>query len=118
MFLSIPLGDLTVFALLVTGGIAMRKRGATHKRLMLLAAIALLPPAIARLPQIAAAGPLAFFGLTDLFVVATLLYDRLVRGRVHPASWSGAAVLILSQPASLIIASTGAWMAFATWLTS
>ena len=48
-FLAVPIGTLLVFAILVGAGLAQRRRSETHKRLMLLATIAILTPAIARL---------------------------------------------------------------------
>src|SRR6266511_4836388 len=49
-FLTIPLGDMLVFAILVGAAFYFRRRVDAHKRLMLLATIALLPAAVARLP--------------------------------------------------------------------
>ena len=116
-FLIIPLGDLLVFGVLVGAAIYFRRQGQTHKRLMLLATLALQTPAIARLPGIAAAGPPAFWGLTDLFIVACFVYDRVTTGRIHPAfKWGGLFVLAM-QPLRLIVGGTGPWLAFAQWLT-
>jgi hypothetical protein len=50
IFLTIPLGDMLVFAILVGAGFYLRRRVDAHKRLMLLATISILPAAIARLP--------------------------------------------------------------------
>ena len=47
VFLSVPIGTLVVFAILVGSGLYNRRRSETHKRLMLLATIALLTPAFA-----------------------------------------------------------------------
>lgn len=116
-FLAIPLGDLVLFASLVGVGLALRRQSPIHKRLMLMATIGLLPPAIARLPHVGAAGPLAFFGLTDLFVVACLVYDRVTRGRVHPAFLWGGLAVVVSQPLRLAISATPYWLRFAEWLT-
>jgi hypothetical protein len=63
------------------------------------------------------AGPLAFFGLTDLFIVVCLVYDLAVRGRIHPAFIWGGLLIVLSQPLRLLLAGTDGWLAFATWLT-
>ena len=116
-FVIIPLGDLLVFAVLVGAALYLRRQSQTHKRLMLLATLALLTPAIARLPGIAAAGPPAFWGLTDLFIVACFVYDRVTTGRIHPAfKWGGLFVLVM-QPVRLIVGGTGPWLAFAQWLT-
>ena len=64
-----------------------------------------------------AGGPLAFFALTDLFVLVTLAYDKVTRGRVHPALWWAGGLLLASQVGRLAISGTAAWLAFATWLT-
>jgi hypothetical protein len=42
VFLAIPLGDMVVFATLVTLGVCYRKRGDFHKRYMLMASLAIL----------------------------------------------------------------------------
>ncbi len=45
VFLVLPVGEMVVFATLFTAAIVLRKRSAYHKRLMLLASIAMLTPA-------------------------------------------------------------------------
>ena len=119
IFLTIPLGDMLVFALLVGAGFYFRRQAAMHKRLMLLAMISILPAAVARLPFdfIQQFGPLAFFGLSDLFIVPCLLYDLFTRGRFHRATVLGGLLIVISHPLRLLIGSTQAWLAFATWLT-
>ncbi len=119
VFLTIPLGDMLVFASLVAAGFYFRRRGDVHKRLMLLATIAILPAATARLPFafIQQVGPLAFFGLADLFIVACLLYDLTARGRLHRATVWGGLLIVVSHPLRLVIGNTQAWLWFATWLT-
>lgn len=118
-FLTIPLSDMLVFALIVGAGFYFRRRADVHKRLMLLATIAILPAAVARLPFafIQQFGPLAFFGITDLFIVPLLLYDFATRGRPHRATVLGGSLIFLSHPLRLLIGSTHAWLVFATWLT-
>jgi hypothetical protein len=118
-FLTIPLGDILVFASLVVAGLYFRRRGDVHKRLMLLATISILPAAVARLPFafIQEVGPLAFFGLADLFIVVCLVFDLLARGRAHRATVWGGLVIIVSHPLRLMIGNTQVWIEFATWLT-
>ena len=118
-FLTIPLGDMLVFAILVGAGFYLRRRADAHKRLMLLATIAILPAAVARLPFdfIQQGGPLAFFGLSDLFIAPILLYDLLTRGRFQRATVIGGALIVVSHPLRLIVGNTQAWLAFADWLT-
>jgi hypothetical protein len=119
VFLTIPLGDMLVFASLVGAGFYFRRRGDVHKRLMLLATISILPAATARLPFafIQQVGPLAFFGLADLFIVPCLIYDLAARGRVHRATAWGGLLIVASQPLRLLIGGTHAWLSFADWLT-
>ena len=117
-FLAVPLVDMVVFALLIGAGLVLRNRPDTHKRLMTLGTIALTSAPIARLPFVLPVGPPAFFGLTDLFIVAMLVYDLATRRKVHPATIWGGLVILASQPLRLMISGTRAWLAFAGWLTS
>lgn len=119
VFLVVPLGDMLVFAILIGAGFYFRRRPDVHKRLMLLATISILGAAVARLPFafILETGPLAYFGLTDLFVAACLIYDLITRRRVHRATALGGLLFVASQPLRLMIGGTDAWIAFATWLT-
>ena len=116
-FLAVPLFDMVAFAILIGAGLVLRNRPDTHKRLMTLATIALTSAPLARLSFVRAAGPLGFFGLTDLFIVAMLVYDLATRGKVHPATIWGGLVVVASQPLRLMISGTPAWLAFAGWLT-
>lgn len=118
-FLTIPLGDMLVFAILVGAAFYFRRRLDTHKRLMLLATITLLPAAVARLPFdfVATGGPFIFFGLSDLFIVPLIVFDIITRGRPHRATLLGGALLVASHPLRLVIGGTNAWLSFATWLT-
>ncbi len=118
-FLVVPLGDILVFAILV--GLALyfrRSRLDVHKRLMLLAAVNLLGPAIARIPLnfIATGGPLAFFGLTDLCLLAVVAFDTIKNRRLHPVFLWGTILVIAFQPLRLMLAGTDVWLRFATAL--
>jgi hypothetical protein len=117
-FLVVPIFDLVVFATLVGTGLFFKRRPQIHKRLLLLATITLLPAAVARLPGVGPRGPVAFFGLTDIFIVVCIIYDLVVRRRIHPAFIWGGLLIVLSQPLRLLLGGTDAWLAFATWLTS
>jgi len=66
-FMIIPLMDLVLFVLFFGGAIALRKKPAEHKRLMILVAANFLPPAAARMPIAAlqALGPWWLFGFAD-----------------------------------------------------
>lgn len=117
-FLVIPLSDMLVFAILIGTALYFRRRMDTHKRLMLLAALNLLPPAIARIPLqfIETGGPVVFFGLTDLCVLACIVFDTVRNRRLHPVFVWATMLIVASQPLRLMLAGTDAWMRFATWL--
>ena len=119
VFLTIPLGDMLMFACLAGAGFHFRRRADVHKRLMLLATIAILPAAVARLPFdfIQQFGPLTIFGLPDLFIAVCLLYDFASRGRFHRATVIGGLLLVASHPLRLVVGNTQAWLSFADWLT-
>jgi len=90
--------------LLVAAGIWQRATAARHKRLMLLAAVVLAPPAIGRL--------FADLGLTELNFVAyaalafaSAAFDWLAHGRPHAISLLGGAALVV------VDAVTTVWLA-------
>ncbi len=114
--LVIPLASVVVFTILVGLGLYYRRRAETHKRLMLLATIALLPPALGRIRILNAVGPQAFFGVTILFIVAIVGYDFWTRRRVYAVSVWGGLFLALSFPGRIALGQTDAWLTFASWL--
>jgi hypothetical protein len=126
VFLLIPLTDLVAFAGLAGSGVHYRRKPDVHKRLMLLATIAILPAALGRmvfpggildflgLPV----GPLTLAALTALFVGGCVVYDRLAHGRVHAATLWGGVFLLGLQVLRTFVAGTAAWLRVAAWLTS
>ncbi|HYT76031.1 MAG TPA: hypothetical protein VEL79_14850 [Vicinamibacterales bacterium] len=115
-FLAVPLFDMVMFATFLVGALAWRRHKETHKRLMLLAYASILAAPIARLPGVLSLGPLAFYGLAFLVVIAGALYDYLSRGRVHQVYIWGGALLFVSVPLRLALSSTAAWRGFAQFL--
>jgi hypothetical protein len=116
-FLAVPLFDMALFATFTALAIARRRDAQSHKRLMLLATVNLMTAAIARWPMIGALGPPAYFGLTDLFIVALAVWDFRTRGRLHPVTLWGGLLILISQPLRLIVSGTAAWLAFAKFAT-
>ena len=116
-FLAVPLFAMALFSLFVALAVARRRDAQSHKRLMLLACFQLVTPAIARWPVIGNYGPPAFFGITDLFLIALAIWDFRTRGRLHPVTLWGGLLMIASQPVQLVLSGTEAWLAFARWAT-
>ena len=90
--------SIVAFAILLAAAIVLRRRPDTHKRLMLLASISILQPALARLfrwPVFGAPGMegvwlavAASFALVGVLIV----YDLLSRKSIHSTTVAGAAV--------------------------
>jgi hypothetical protein len=112
-FMAIPLGDMLMFGGFIAAALAWRRVKETHKRLMLLAYASILAAPAARLPGVLALGPLAFYAIGFLIVVAGVIYDYVSRGAVHRAYLWGGGLLLLSVPVRLAISGTEAWKAVA-----
>lgn len=115
VFLVVPLGQIVVFAVFLAAGLWHRRKPELHRRLVLLANVSLVTPALARMPWVGAR-PILALGLSALFVAAAMLHDRRTRGRVHPVYLWGGLALVLSGPLRIGLAQTAAWRSFAQWL--
>jgi uncharacterized membrane protein YozB (DUF420 family) len=116
-FLATPFGDRWCFLILAAAGLLYRRRPEAHKRLMLLATLSILDAAVARWPlAIIRTVPIAFFVITDVFMLAGPIYDLASRRRVHPAYIWGVLLVLISQPVRLLVARTDAWHSFASAL--
>jgi hypothetical protein len=117
-FLAIPFFDLITFSVLFAAAVYYRKRPANHRRLMLVLAISLLPPAVARIAiaYFPSPGPLYFFGFPTALCLIALFYDRWHSGKFNSVMVYAVIFLIASYPLRLMILGTDAWLAFANWL--
>jgi hypothetical protein len=122
-FLSVPIGTTTMFTLFVGSALALRRQREWHKRLMLLATMTLLVPAMGRLdaqvmqplglPRLVLAPAVTF-----AFVAWAWVNDWRRIGRVHPAYIVGGIALLVSIPLRRAIGFTDAWLPIARWLTN
>jgi hypothetical protein len=97
--LTFAAGAILMFVIYVVAGFLQRRRPGAHKRLMLLATITLLPPAIARmhLPFLPAGsvGP-NLAGL--VFLLPPFIYDWATLRRIHPALTWGSLFMVAMLP--------------------
>lgn len=119
-----PVTELAAFAILATAAFLLRRKPAAHKRLILIATIAIVAAATARMEFI----PL--FGLhrqaalrlvwayTYLFLIPIAAYDLWSQRKLHPATAWGSLFLICLHQVALLICTTGPWLAFAAWMQS
>jgi hypothetical protein len=117
VFMAVPLLGMVVFGALIGVALLLRGDAAAHKRLMLLATVELATAGVARLPVVETWAPIGFFAVSDLFVLAIVVYDLATNRRVHRATIWGGLFLVLSQPLRLAVGGSAAWLAFASWLT-
>lgn len=120
-FMAIPLASVTVFGGFLAAALLWRWRPDFHKRLMLMGTMALLVPAGARfsrhfLTGLIPAGPIGGMILSDVFLAALAVYDVRTRGRLHPATLWGGAILLVSQPLRVMLSETPGFNRFAAWL--
>lgn len=116
-FYIIPLTDMLIFGTLIFFAFRARSNPPTHKRLIVIATIALLSAAVAR-------WPIGFirhnpFWVTLLvtygFLGLLLAYDLRTTRKVHGATIWASLFLIVLQQVRVPLGQTGAWHAFATW---
>jgi len=115
----IPLVAITQFAVLVTAGVALRRRASLHKRFMLLAMIGVLGPPTARL--IGLLGMRQYALLIQMSVIAVLVtvclvYDWRRNRVVHPVFAIGGLVLILLWPARYAFGRSEMWQPIGDWI--
>ncbi|HEV2228826.1 MAG TPA: hypothetical protein VGR86_07680 [Steroidobacteraceae bacterium] len=93
--------SLWVFGALVLAAVLARRRSDIHKRLMLCATVALLPPAVGRIAEQLLPGSdwhLAIAAATtSAFVLTCALADTLQLKRLHPAMACGAAAVLAAN---------------------
>ncbi|HSQ59635.1 MAG TPA: hypothetical protein VLT84_04300 [Acidobacteriota bacterium] len=116
-FMLISMTDMIVFPALVGTALAFRRRTDVHKRLMLVATLSITVPALARIPFIAPLGLPGYFGLADLLILGSMIYDRVRNGRFHPAFVWGLVFVVVSQALRIALATSPGWLAIAGWLT-
>jgi len=117
-FFIFPAASAIGFGILAGLAVWRRRRAATHKRLTMLATIAAVLPAGARLANMAQAagfppGPVGGMILSNLFLLALVLFDLISLKRLHPTTTWGGGALLLSEPLRVTISQTQAWQNFA-----
>jgi len=113
----IALTDILIFATLVFFAFRKRFNPAAHKRLILIATIALTQAATGRWPFAFAQG-IGSFLIQFAFLVPIVGYDLWSMRKIHRATLWASIFLVVLQVIKIPIGFTHAWRAFATWVLS
>ena len=111
-----PTTDLINFSIAFLLGLVNRANAAAHKRLMLLAGILILDPAVARLIETIEA-PFLFIPIMELALFGLLIgYDIVKLKRPHWASLVGLGLFFAAMVAKLSLSKMPVWSDIATLL--
>jgi hypothetical protein len=106
--------NLLLFAVLVGVGLTLRAKPDLHKRLMVLAAVTLLAPAVARIVLLFTRKPLPQFLAFYACILLCVTIDTARRRRLHPVFAIGALVVIAAFQLTYLAVQTAAWMKIVT----
>ena len=120
---AMDFGTSLMFLVLVGIALYLRRRPEFHKRIMVLACCSILLPAIGRIPLLFGNvfDTVGFWGLvaiTEVPLLACILYDTIKHRRLHPAFGWGGAVVLLSFPTFMLVGTSDPWLKFLSWLVS
>ena len=89
------IASMCAFAILITSAVLLRGRPEAHKRLMLIASITIIGPALARISRwLPFDGPFVL-AVMVLLLAALVVHDLRTTKRVHPATLIGGALSVL-----------------------
>ena len=123
-FLSVNFGSLIAFAFFVLWGVALRGNAAAHKRIMILATIAILDPGPGRLtgwlwPEPHSMVAWYFYNFWgDVLVLAAMAAWDAKRGRLMKQFATGAVSLVIFECLMDLLYHWGPWKVFSTGLVA
>lgn len=123
-FLIAPITNVLFFAVTVVVAACHFRHPDIHKRLMVLATVAVLVPAVARVFLIVVTGSTTVTPppiqvtllpsmITNLLLVVAMVYDRRRHGRIHRVYWIGGGLLVALQVLRVPFAHTSLWHSIA-----
>ena len=113
-----PFTDIVNFTIAFSLALLNRHNPAAHKRLMLLAGLLIIDPAVARL-IVTIGAPMAWVVILESALFGALLvYDFLVRGRPSWTSSLGLGLFVTALAAKLILSQQPLWHSFVDALFS
>jgi hypothetical protein len=118
-FLIVPITDMILFAIYLGLSLGSLKNPEAHKRLMILATLAVIPAAVGRIAGI--------FEISNLLIILVIqhgilysgiVYDFIKQKRVHAVYIWGGLLLVAVHLSRFPIATTKFWQSIASWLVN
>jgi len=123
-FLAVQFLNIATFLGLFSAGLALRRHPAAHKRLMMIATLALAGAGFGRIIRLVTGDappftiiPGVYFG-GDLLILSIAIYDWVTRGRLHPVFLPAAGASIAVQLVAGYLLHAPAWIMFTRGLVS
>ncbi len=114
--LGLELTQLTLFAAMIGAALWFRRRPATHKRLMIIATLCIVPNAIVRLALLTHSDALAqnivVLSIWALVLVGVVVVDSLRAHRIEPAFGYGASIAIAALYSAWYLSTTPLWISY------
>jgi hypothetical protein len=123
-FLALQLGNIGVFAVMVTAGLLLRSQPSAHKRLMLIGTIALIGAGFGRVVRMLTGAPPpwtimpAVYIAGNILLLAIALHDYRTRGRLHPVFLGATAFFLVAQLVIGTMLQSPAWAQIARQIVS
>jgi hypothetical protein len=115
-FYIVSLSGMMIFAPLIFFAFRARTNPPAHKRLILVATMALVVAAIARFTVVHNLG--AAYRFSYIFLILLVAYDLWSTRKIHPATLFAGAYLIFVEQISQPVGHSAGWHAFAGWVQS
>lgn len=115
-FSLIPMWEVFNFAVLAGSAIALRRHPVAHKRLIILATVAMMPAAISRIPVLLIKRWTPWEVIA--FIAAIAAYDIWSMRRLHAATLAGAGLIVSFLFGCMPLGHTAAWHGVARWIQS
>jgi hypothetical protein len=104
--------NLVLFSIFFAAGLFFRRKKEIRKRLMVLAMLSLIIPAIARLPI-----PFSLIGWAIFaFSLTGVIYDVIALRRVYLTNVVGVLLINVATPLRFMIADAQGWHRFSEWI--
>lgn len=116
-FLIVPLTDMLAFGTFIAVAMFNLRNSETHKRLILLATLSIVPAAFGRIIGIYGLNNWVGIILMESILILAVIYDLYTRGKIHPVYIFGGGIIVLLHLTRFQLGETEGWLTIARWLT-